>query len=45
MPVAKVVLLYWVRLYDQLSDEQFKWFLLPASEVGGRLEQAERDQG
>jgi hypothetical protein len=44
MPVAQVVLLYWVKLYDERSDDQFKWFLLPASEVGSRLEEAERRQ-
>ena len=32
MPVAQVVLLYTVKLYDELSDDQFKWFYLPASE-------------
>ena len=34
MPVAQVVLLYTVHLYEELSDEQFKWFFLPASEAG-----------
>ncbi len=33
MPVAQVVLLYSVQLYDELSDDQFKWFFLPASEA------------
>lgn len=34
MPVAQVVLLYTVQLYDELSDEQFKWFYLPMAEAG-----------
>ena len=29
MPVAQVILLYTVQIYDELSDEQFKWFFLP----------------
>jgi hypothetical protein len=33
MPAAQVVLLYSVRLYDELIDEQFKWFFLPSSDV------------
>jgi hypothetical protein len=44
MPVAQVILLYWMKLYDDLSDEQCKLFLLPSSEVGNRLELAERHQ-
>ena len=38
MPVAQVVLLYAVKLYDELSDDQFKWFHLPSSEGGAALQ-------
>jgi len=43
MPVAQVVLLYTVSLYDELSDEQFKWFYLPFTEGGAALRRANRD--
>jgi hypothetical protein len=33
MPVAQVILLYTVQVYNELSDDQFKWFFLPASEA------------
>ncbi len=42
MPVAQVVLLYSVKVYDELSDDQFKWFFLPAAEVGDSAEREER---
>ena len=29
MPVAQVILLYTVHVYDELRDEQFKWLFLP----------------
>jgi hypothetical protein len=41
MPVAQVVLLYTVQVYNELSDAQFKWFLLPATEVGEGFARAE----
>ena len=43
MPVAQVVLLYTVKLYDELGDNQFKWFYLPVAEGGAGLRQADRD--
>lgn len=46
MPVAQVVLLYSVKLYDELSDDQFKWRFIPTAEAGdgpGRAAQAMRD--
>ena len=42
MPVAQVVLLYTVQLYEELSDDQFKWFFLPAAEAGDGLQRAEQ---
>ena len=43
MPVAQVILLYTVKIYDELCDSQFKWLFLPASEAAGRLNQVERE--
>jgi hypothetical protein len=40
MPVAQVVLLYSVQLYDEISADQIKWFCLPALESRQGLEQA-----
>ena len=34
MPVAQVVLLYSARIFNEQSDDEFKWFFLQASEVG-----------
>ncbi len=42
MPVAQVVLLYSVHVFDDLSADRFKWFFLPASETGSQPEQAEQ---
>jgi hypothetical protein len=42
MPVAQVVLLYTIQIYNELSEDQFKWFLLPASETGEMYERAEQ---
>jgi len=42
MPVAQVILLYTVRLYDELRDEQFKWLFLPYTEACTGLERADR---
>jgi hypothetical protein len=42
MPVAQVVLLYTAKIYDEYSDDQFKWFMLPFTETGERFEQAEK---
>jgi hypothetical protein len=42
MPLAQVVLLYSVELYDELSDNMYKWLCLPASEAGKKPEEAER---
>jgi hypothetical protein len=44
MPVAQVVLLYTVQVYRELSDEQFKWFLLPSAEVGDGFQRADRER-
>jgi hypothetical protein len=41
MSVAQVVLLYTVQLYDELSDDQFKWFFLPAAEAGDGVRRSE----
>ena len=38
MPVAQVILLYTVQVYNELSDEQFKWFFLPAAEGRNGME-------
>jgi hypothetical protein len=43
MPVAQVVLLYTVKLYDELSDNQFKWFYLPFAEAGAGIRRADRE--
>jgi hypothetical protein len=43
MPVAQVVLLYTVKLYDELSDDQFKWFYLPCVEADAGLHRADRE--
>ncbi len=43
MPVAQVVLLYTVKLFDELSDDQFKWFYLPSAEGGAGLRRANQD--
>lgn len=42
MPVAQVVLLYTVRVYAELSDDQFKWFYLPSGEAGEGFAKAEQ---
>lgn len=42
MPVAQVVLLYTMEVYEEISDDQFKWFFLPASEASEGLERADR---
>jgi hypothetical protein len=42
MPVAQVVLLYTTKVYDELNNEQFKWYFLPADEVGRRLAQVDQ---
>jgi hypothetical protein len=43
MPVAQVVLLYTVKLYDELGDNQFKWFYLPFMEADAGLHRADRE--
>jgi hypothetical protein len=45
MPVAQVILLYTVHVYDELRDEQFKWFFLPPAEGRHGLRRAESDLG
>jgi hypothetical protein len=45
MPVAQVVLLYTVHVYNELSDDQSKWFFLSASEAGNGLDRAVRRLG
>ena len=42
MPVAQVILLYTVNVYDELRDEQFKWLFLPYGEAYKGLELADR---
>jgi hypothetical protein len=42
MPVAQVALLYSVQICNELSDDQFKWFFLPADEAGKGLDLATR---
>jgi hypothetical protein len=42
MPVARVVLLYTVHVYNELSDAQFKWFFLPSAELGEGFARADR---
>lgn len=42
MPVAQVVLLYTMELYEEVNDDQFKWFFLPTLEVGDGPKQAEQ---
>jgi hypothetical protein len=42
MPVAQVILLYTVQVYDEISDDQFKWFFLPTAEAGDEPGKAER---
>jgi len=42
MPVAQVVVLYTLRMYDELRDDQFKWLFLPYGEARKGLEQADR---
>ena len=43
MPVAQAILLYTVQVYNELRDEQFKWFFLPAAEGRHGLQGAEND--
>jgi hypothetical protein len=42
MPVAQVVLLYTVRLYEEISDDQFKWMFLPYAEGKTGRDHSER---
>ncbi|MCE5268602.1 MAG: hypothetical protein LLG00_12020 [Planctomycetaceae bacterium] len=42
MPVAQAILVYSVQIWNEASDDVFKWYFLPASEVGGNLEQMEQ---
>jgi hypothetical protein len=42
MPVAQVVLLYSAQIYNELSDDKFKWFFLPAAEAGNGPQLADR---
>lgn len=44
MPVAQVILLYSVKIYDDLMDDQYKWFFLPAAEAGDALSRAEQQR-
>jgi len=43
MPVAQVVMLYTMRTYEEIRDDTFKWFALPAWEARQGLEKAERE--
>lgn len=42
MPVAQVVLLYTMRTYDELRDDNFKWYNLPYWQAHEGMEEAER---
>jgi hypothetical protein len=42
MPVAQVIVLYTVHVYDELRDDQFKWLFLPYGEASKGMERAER---
>jgi hypothetical protein len=42
MPVAQVILLYTVQIYNEASDDQFKWYFVPGAEAARGQEQAER---
>ena len=42
MPVAKAFLLYLVKVHDELSDEQYKWFYVPMAEAGKGAEGVEQ---
>ena len=42
MPVAQVILLCSIGVYDELRDEQFKWLFLPYREATKGMERAER---
>ncbi len=42
MPVAQVILLYTMDVYDELRDDQFKWMFLPYAEASKGMEQADR---
>jgi hypothetical protein len=42
MPVAQVILLYTVQVFDELRDNQFKWLFLPYPEASKGLKDADR---
>jgi hypothetical protein len=42
MPVGQVVLLHAVQVYDELKNEEFKWFFLPYSESREGWDRTER---
>ncbi len=41
MPVAQVVLLHAVHVYDEIRDDQFKWLFLPYGEASKGIERAD----
>jgi hypothetical protein len=42
MPVAQVIVLYTVQVYNELRDDQFKWLFLPYGEASKGMERSER---
>jgi len=42
MPVAQVILLYTLRVYDELDNDMFKWLFLPYTEASTGMDRAER---
>src|SRR5208282_338634 len=43
MPVAQVVLLYTMHIFDELGNDQFKWLFLPYGEARQGIERNERN--
>ncbi|HYW77998.1 MAG TPA: hypothetical protein VE890_00410 [Thermoguttaceae bacterium] len=42
MPVPQVVAIYTLDTYNELRDEQFKWFMLPYHETRGRVDESQQ---
>jgi hypothetical protein len=42
MPVAQVIVLYTMHVYDELAEEQFKWMFLPYAQAAEGIKQADR---
>jgi hypothetical protein len=43
MPVAQVILLFSVQVYEELRDEELKWLFLPYAEASKGMERAAQD--